>query len=668
MKPLFKQVSEKIVKGNSNHDILNSGFDLLMKVAYYPTSDAEENFQASRKPLEEEATSLFESILASSKNLTESERLSFQERVCNNMNSFNSFNLDRTLRTISENFFDSKKDTGLKQFTNFINMTFSVSPSTDWRGSNWRATNWRGPMMLKMLHIQNGYLNTVLKKANASLDSTEFKAQVEALEQLASYRQFLKLFEPGIKIASEKELCPKEEIRTVENLTKIHLKNLDSTFVNYLEKATVLRKLSSTFNHYIDERAFEVTLSVLKDISDPQLKIKSLEIIDSRLKTEEDPRTRGQLYKAMGLLSTDIVSLLDRFTNALVKEETPLSTQELGKFLAQLYLKEAGYEIIFGSMGVVGSNNNGGDKAREFNKRLELAIKKDEINLNKETPVSNAILLMVRYSYGRDIEPLLRKNLDEDTMLKLKSGDVNPNVLKAFHRLLSNSNIVLNAFDKEILNMLKRLENERGINLSYNYDQLLEITSKITASLENKVRVTATPLNNFPHIAAGLVTLYRDDLETHDKKVKELNQKLFKGTNNRLGIFELYESSLYSNFVRTYLENYKNANRDYADVENDCKHLLRLIENIDKINDSQARRKNRQDLVLNKLSTLEPKLFSTMVHTPLHTVRLRFIEEFIALAPNERRREYLEIVLGRFGLGDYIDQTERRRIVEEEKE
>src|SRR5207244_11290083 len=99
----------------------------------------------------------------------------------------------------------------------------------------------------------------------------------------------------------------KDEHREVTALLAKSTATVDDFFLDVLSRAAVVVEGNPrTYEHRIYDRAFELTNEALKMSAgaSPDIRKKIADIIQKRLntETENDPRTRGKLYRSLGVL------------------------------------------------------------------------------------------------------------------------------------------------------------------------------------------------------------------------------------------------------------------------------------------------------------------------------------------------------------------------------
>ncbi len=659
--PLYKLASEKIFKDTNNLEALNEGRELLRKVAWFPThtkTTTPDTNKECRKFLKETILPMFDSLLANSKNLSSSSKKDFQSGIYKDfldlfrmgssdldLDSGNLFLLNDAIKSINKNLFDLKNENKLEQFLNFTDTTF--------RKGNFY--NWHMPMMVKMLNLQSDYLNSTLKDAGTLLDSPKAKVQLDSLEQLVSYREFLiriqsQFDDPLIKI------CTKDEIEKVKELTKTQSNSVNELFVNKLKTVKVLTEKTQTFNHIINEDIFKINVGVIEDIvlEDKTLRNKCLDIVDSRLKIESDPRTRGMLYRTMAKFNPDKTIVLDGFKKAIVIEASPITAKYIGEALGEMVIQELDKNI--------NENLKVRVAVRGLNSRLKELIKTGEVKKYENTPTWNFILETINTTRGRNTESLLRTSGSNNLIQKLdfrKEGEkIDPDVLKAAYQIHKNSNTILAAFVKDT--------NWEKVNISpYVSEDLSNLNNNMFSLLETNLRWS--PPETIPHISAALFDLYDSDtVIDSEKKKNELAEKLFKGTNEKLSIYELLQEGLYSRYIWKHVENCsvnkRNSKEDLEIIQANCNEILRKIDRTVTTKDLSSRKDMWRDLEL-EIIRLDPKLYSKIVTVPLTNYRLSFLEVFAEVAPSRQRRDYINIVLDRFELRNQISEQDLRRIL-----
>ncbi len=684
---VFKTVHDKAVKDSFNYGALDEARKLVISVQYYPTSSKDEDKECKRF-YKETVIPLFKGILENSNNLPRDDRESLQNKIYSDMLSFfrfpaekegdygNIFVLNETLQSISKNFFNLKNDKGLDQFIRFTNTAFE---------SNDESKNWRMPMMVKILNTNNEYLNDVLKKTSSLLDSNKESSQHEALDQLIAYKTFLTKIQSKFKDESIQRFCTKEEGETSNDLVKTHIKGVNDSILNNLNTVKIITKRSSnSLEHTIYEDVFKLNVKALEELvsGNANIRKKCLEIIDDRLINESDPKTRGMLYVAMIRLSNDQTQVLKSLKKAMVLEASPLTLQYIGKELGnRLLIEMPEYDKLKNSTDSYNYYDGGtsprsgyvsefADRISAYNKQLDTFIKSDDIKLDEKTPVYNFLLDAVGTTRGRNLETLLKENLSEDLAQKLKArkpGDeVDPAIIKAALRTLSNANNIVSGFQQKVSYHPLKEEHFAWLD-SYDSEgklskELNTFNTAMVSVLENNLRWSG--IKNVPHVVAALVVAYgqNESTDEYNKKIDALSQRLFKSTDERQSMSELYESGSQNRFLWKYLENHRNKNGNDKYVEEECKTLFKQMNEIDKMTTAKGREKARYDLS-NKLRDLDLKLYSEIVREPLNNFKLRFIEEFIALAPSGQRREYVDIVLGKFGLRSQVSEIELRRVL-----
>ncbi len=694
VEPLFKATREHILKDAFSVETLNQGRELFTRVAYYPTSNNKDD-KENRRFFKETVMPYFSSLLESSTNLSKSEKKDFQEQVYQNIFYFfraanieelknsdglgNLFILDETLQSMSKNFFNVKDENKIDQF---MLLPKSVYLSSERR----KGDLWTPYMTVKMLNLQKDYLNSALKETNTLLDSSKATVQVDTLDALSSYKQFLEYIRPQLDTAVVKHVCTKDEQEIVKDLIELHIASVNNILTDKFEKVQVTRKmLSNSFEHEINDDVFRASVKSIENIisGDKTLNKKYLELIDTRLKTETDPRTRGMLYRTIAKLNPDKALILERFKKAIITEDSPITAQYIGEELGEIFFREMKelpeYKALFNTQQNQQPRHNGnqidwfgrtaefGEAIELFNKNLEAGIKTGEGKANENMPIQNTLLFLTNNSKGRNLTALVKENLSEELLQKLnsrKDGDeIDPRILKVAFRILSNSNNALSGFLQKVSYDEVREKYITWID-SYDrekkaYNAFDNLNKNITSLLEDNLYQIPV-MDTLPHIAGALMSATRNS-EDLRARADFLNEKIFKGTEKRLGLFERYETGLQHRFIWEYLENYRNKNGNDATTEENCRAFLKQIDNIRTLQDPGKRKEGRRDIGL-EVSRLDPKLYSEKVRIPLERARVKFIEELIAFAGNRQRRDYMEIVLNTFELRNQVPESELNRI------
>ncbi len=676
IEPLYRDIGEKILKDNSNPKVLDKGHELIRLLHRFMNNEKEPDI-ASKRFIQTAIDPIFKNFIDSASKLPQKEKDDLLNRIQNDDFSWvfswvREPDLPATtklLEIFSKSYFDSTLDKDLDRFSTSV--TKHIDPKISW--------GWHPIAILETLRLNKDYLNVVTKESIKNIDSD--KDSIE-LERQMIYLQFLKHSQD---LLSDKRTSfyPKEKAKDLDVFIKDSSNSLSKIFISKLKTEKVIIKKSSHFNHTIYDKHFELPIQRLKALIaiHPEQREACLEIIDKRLVGEKDGRTRGMLYKAISNVSSTNETLKS-FKKALVKEPFSLASQKIGEVITEMFLNELlegnSKELIFSG------NINAGIRRDEikklklnwkvgaFNMRLLDVFTKGTVEPNEKTPVQDFLLTCVLYSKGRNIENLLKENLDADLVKKLNpepGKEVNPEIIKIAHRILRNSNDILTAFgvalneetkcliceDKELMEFIPEVKilHEAGLKAK-------QTTSHITWLLEKNLRWGS--IENLPDITNALVSLYNKQ-DDYDKNMQGLSERIFIGTDKKLSMFENYEDVLQHRFVWKYLEDYRKTKGKDDSVEESCKTFLRSIEKIEKINDRKLRTDAQKDLTL-ELRRLDEKLFNDMVSNPLYNARLNFFREFIELAPSQQKREYINIALSKFDLRSHITEQDLLKTLE----
>ncbi len=689
---LFKTLSQDTLRNPFGRTHLSEGVDILGKVLYLPTADKERH-KENRRFYQETLIPYLSSLLEGSKNLSKSERADFQKSFYEGLAPFfrvtdnpaeaeipngNLFILDDTLKSISRGCFDLNSKNKLEEF---VHLTNTVTG----KQGNYL---WHNYMLVKMTNMQKDYLNVALKEANSLLDSKESNVQLVTVENLVSYRNFLKYMETGLDYSMVKTACTKEEQETTKDLIAAHLTTVSNMLLTKFEKAKVItEKSASSLEHTVNNDVFKASVNSVNELilSDKTLNKKCLEILDKRLETESDPRTRGMLYKTMAKLNPDKTQIFNCFKKAILTETSPITAQYIGEELGEMFFSELS-EIQALKHSNRSNHYYGNDPAilaiveklsstlSEYSIKVKSASK-ENIKADENKSASDFVLQAINISRGRNIEQFLKENLPQELATKLKNRkeneEIDPQIIKAFKTILSNSNSMLGGFAKSTS------YNELAKRSSSSYRTLEDIdtTSKVKnglgeihKNLINLVEVNLrwfSTLDNTSHISATLVDMY-NTTDASNEKINQLSERVFKGTDEKLSMYELLQDGLYSRYTWKYTENCRedkrNTKEDLEAIETTCRELRKRIEQAAATKDVKSRAILWRDLGL-EISRLDPKLYSEVVRTPLANFNMKFLEEFIALAPSGQRREYINIALGRFGLRNQVSEVELRRVL-----
>ncbi len=692
IEPLFKTLSQDTLKNAFRSATLKEGIDLLGKVAYRPTADKEKH-KENRRFYQETLMSYLNSLLEGSKNLSKSERADFQKSLYEGLAPFfrvtdnpaedeipngNLFILDDTLKSLSKNCFDLQSRNKLQEF---VHLTNTVTG----KQGNYL---WHNYMLVKTTNIQKDYLNAALKEANSLLDSKESNVQLTTVENLVSYRNFLKYMETGLDYSMVKTVCTKEEQETSKDLITTHLSTVNKMLLTKFDKAKVItEKSASSLEHTVNDDVFKASVDSVNELilSDKTLNKKCLEIIDRRLETESDPRTRGMLYKTMAKLNPDKTKVLNYFKKAILTETSPITAKYIGEELGEMFFSElSGIQALkhltrnnryYGNdPAMLAAIETLSSELKEYSTKVKSASKED-IKVDGSKSASDFVFKVISISRGRNIEQFLKENLTPKLAAKLearKENDpIDPQIIKAFKAILSNSNSMLGGFTKSTS------YNELAKQSSSSYHTLEDADpngksksglGEIHKNLINLVEVNLrwfSTLDNTSHISATLVDMY-NTTDASNEKINQLSERVFKGTDEKLSMYELLQDGLYSRYTWKYTENCRedkrNTKEDLEAIETTCRELRKRIEQAAATKDVKSRATLWRDLGL-EISRLDPKLYSEIVRAPLANFNMKFLEEFIALAPSRQKREYIDIALGRFGLRSQISDIELRRVL-----
>ena len=134
-------------------------------------------------------------------------------------------------------------------------------------------------------------------------------------------------------------------------------------------------------------------------------------------------------------------------------------------------------------------------------------------------------------------------------------------------------------------------------------------------------------------------------------------------------MFEIYERSLQSRFLWQHLESVRNDKRidksDLKEIETNCYELLRNLDKLDSIKDVNLRKSKRVDLGLD-IRKLNLAKYRETVTEPVYNTKINFVKEFIKLAPEGQRRNYMDIVLNRFGFRNQFTEQDWLKILDDE--
>ncbi len=691
IEPLFKTFSQDTLRNAFRVDVLKEGTDLLIAVAYFPTSSKDED-KENRRFYKETVMPYFNSLLEGSKNLSGSEKKVFQEQSYQNLSYFfragsieevdhgNLFILDDTLKSISRNYFSPKNENKLDQFTHLSKSVLGRSVGGEGN------LLWMPYMTVKTMHLQKDYLNDAIKESGTLLDSPKISTQVDTLETLSSYKRFLEHMKFNLDSTIVKHVCTKDEKNTAEAIVKNHLDAVNGMFIEKFGKVKVITEKTQTFNHLIQDDVFVASTKTIEDfiLRDEKLRKQFLGIIDERLKIESDPHTRGMLYKTMAKLNPDKTIVLERFKKAIVIEQSPITARYIGEELGQMFFNEVseikalresfpsgGGYYYNGHFTTQTALENLSSELKKYGAKIK-SVARGELKVENTKLTSDFILMVASTSRGKNMEVLLKENLSPELVLKFenrKEGEaIDSEIIKAAKTILSNSNSMLSGFVRNT-SYEELAKQSAPINHHLEYidprltlkSSLEDVHANITNVLEINLRWFSTP-QNIPHISASLVHLYNKD----DEKINALGERLFKGTKDKLPIYELYQEGLSARCIWKYVENCRtdkrNSKEDIEDILASCHVILRKMDKIVTTKNIAERKTMWRDLELD-IVRLDPKLYSEMVRTPLANLKIRFLEEFIELAPNRQRREYLDIALGRFGLREHISEQELHRIL-----
>lgn len=692
---LFKTLSQSTIKNAFRADILQEGAELMAKVSNLP-ADTNDEDKENKRFYKEAVLPYINSLLESSKNLSQPEKKDFHKQVCRNLSYFfntseeitdhrNLFILDDIIQSLSKNCFNPKDENKLDQFIHSSEgIALIGSPDTRW------ITSQAPHMMAKIVYIQRDYLNNAIKECGTLLDSPKIPDQVKTLKILSSYKDFIKRMKLNMDSAIVKHACTKDEKDTVETFLKSHLDTVNGMFIDKFGKVKVVTEKLKNFDHEIHKDVFIASTKTIEDFfSDhpplltADLTKQFLGIIDERLKVESDPHTRGMLYRTMAKFNPDKTLVLEQFKRAIVTEASPVTAKYIGEELGEMFFSELPeIKALRESFSTGNHFFHDGYKIPPELESLSSGLKKygaqvksasqEKMQVENNQSASNFILMLVNASQSREgKKELLLKASPPELRAKfesIKEDDVpDPQIIKAMETIISNSNCMLSgfvkntSFDELIKQSLPPNRNLQVVDPQSTLKNALgEVHATIINILEFNLRWYSGP-QNAPYISAGLIDIYEDN-----KKVDALAEKLFKGIEGRPSVYERHQGGLFSRYIWKYIEkcqtNKHNTKEDLEAIQTDCNILLKKLDKIDATKKPDLRKKMWKDLEL-EISELDSKLYSDMVRTPLINFRTRFLKEFIDLAPSRQRKEYLNIALNQFGLAEHFSEQELDKIL-----
>ncbi len=672
IEPLFEGINKTAIKDSINDEALNGARELLNRVSRYPTGP---DNKEGRRFFKETIVPYLNTLLESSRNLSSYSKKNFQEKFYQDLTPFfriankedkehgNFFILDDVLQSVSKNFFNLKDENKLEQFMYFPSAVVEKN----------EPTKWHPYLITKLVCLEKDYLNNALKEANGSLNSKKSNLQITTMDNLISYRQFLLKIKPKLDDKSVKDICTQNEYETVKNLIDSNLTNINNMLIDKFAVVRVTTERTSNYNHVIDDDVFKASFRSIEELMqcDPELKKKCVEIIDARLKTESDPRTRGMLYRSMSRLSEDKVQVSERFKKAILTEASPITAQYIGQELGEMFHREIKelpeYKRLIPPY--TGTDWNGmvfqfGRRIELVNKDFQSMIKTGKINPDEKTRkmlASDTVLFLINSSRGYEMKTLLKEGLDEELFQKLNSmkpnDPVDPRIIKACYRIMSNSSNALSGFIQKVsydevrqnITWMEQYDKDKKV-----YNEFSDLNKSFVSLLERNLR-WGSGIDTIPHVAIALLHA------NNDNGIDLIGERIF-GTKERLGMFELYEGGLQNRFVWQYLENYEKRHGKDKSTDEACRVFLRQIEAAEKLKNPKERASKRRDIGL-ELIRLDSKLYAEMVRTPVERARLNFFEEFVALAPSRQRIEYINIALNTFGLRNHFSEQEVNRVI-----
>ena len=462
--------------------------------------------------------------------------------------------------------------------------------------------------------------------------------------------------------------------------------NLAKTYLDNLKEIKVAYSISqNTGEHSFDYYLFQANINsfevLLKD--NPELAAKYFAIIDDRLKTETNPRNRGMLYKALAIMSKGPKSseVINKFTKAIVTEDSLITTKMLGEALSGEFIREftgrpniklqKHYRSFF--RGVAAEwFDLGNDDAKNLikgcfmlNKNFrDFKASRSEIKSAEKENNKQILAFLVKVIKLQD-----RNNLG--ALEELFGDSISIKDRAAIERVFKNTNSILGGFGNKLLQDSEGIFNCCNLykkESMYPLDNLFQSREAIAITLgsiqkELELNIDYSPIPAHPAIAAALIQLNYSK-KTFDEAANKLNESLFNGK-KKFATYQIYEGQLLNNCFNAYYESkkYKNDN-DLSVREAHCQSLVAKLQSILSAPKADTEDFSRVVQALHsELLYLDGKLYTDRVRTPLQELRVNFIKDFISLAPSGRRLDYLNITLDQLCLRGKISKDEIKRIV-----
>ncbi len=678
---LYPQVSEKVISGSSNIQVLSSGFNFLINHNCLPNSFKNEEKKLLRFVDEVVVNKFFKSILESSKNLNESDMATFKEEILWNMPSIFLFEKNRkvtnklryesepsvkkSLDLLANNYFsDSKGIKGLEEISAFLKISASYNSQA------FPYYNFFRGILLKTLSHNKEHVQTVVKDVSSDLKSKKGEDKLKTIEALLEYWEKTKHissihFEPN-KDRHLKDIISNEQVQQVDTLLKTTRAYVEDVFLEHLNTANVTIDFipNSTSNIFYDKE-FQLEINTIKKISknaSNDFNSKLLELVSSRLKAETNPYNRGMLYKALTILPPDVrnkdgQSITDIFRNGIVNEKSTITARYIGKALGEVHLN-----TIFGDISESSFYYAAGSpQSRKWISNVCKNIQGINKYLNHKQSTKHLLSTITRIAHGHGdgLSDLLTDSLgysnfrSEKEIAIADNKEGKPvNITKDIARTRRNAKAVLvglgqSVHEKSKSTDLAKITNSHDPKREIGF-ALSETLAEITTAFKSSINFNT--FDSMPYHTAAMVELYRlDDYSDLDQKVQELNSKIFNGETD-FSIFERYEYTLLSNLSFEYSR--KDNNFYKTSLGGIWEHITGLkhkdgvvISNEGLSNEEKYKRfKTSRELLHRESKELNKDLYLKEVQRPLIKTKEDFVRKFLKDVPNRKLEEYIGVL------------------------
>lgn len=718
IEPLYTNISEKIISGTSNKEILDAGLDLFSKLHDLPECSSPEN-NATRKFIEQTIINkLLVNLFESSKNLDALNKVDFRSsaymklpNIFHNYHSgfHNGFMLEKIIDIIVEKSFDHRSSDGLREVVKFIDGTYT---------NKWGSPlNFQRAVVLGVLDRSRKHIETKLSETIFDLSSKDSEKRIQSIGQLEWYWENINSVEQiyfrELGFLPPRDFITEEKLDNIRNFVKKSSEQTAKGILEHLSNVKVsVDIIDSSKNNTINPEEALFTLRALKTISQkPSNNFNSeyLEVVRKKLEeVKTDPYTRGMLYKALAFIPLETTdkngrSAMDYLRDGIVNEKSVITARYIGEALGEIYIGKlfigANNPTFYFYAGTTKSTNwlnSTYEEISDINKELTLVRSRSchfsdivkfisSVNIGA-TDIQNSVSFVpIAFGANEHLNPKNKKTYLLTCIARTAYGygDGLTDLLKESSGYSNFRGKLADDKEGRAVDILKKAAQLRrnakaallGFGEYTNEDKFKTALTKISNSLDLERNIEQALLKTSPEVVklfeGSLNYNTFDSLPYHTAALYrlsdpvELNKKVFNGEKD-FSIFESYERILLSNLSFEYL---RADNKNFYETQlgaiwdyiNGLKHREGVVISNNGLSSTEKyeRFKSSCQKLHRELEALNEELYRKEVLRPLQEAKRDFARKFLEDIPDRRLIEYIE----RLREWNIVpDQTERRLI------